>query len=54
MTKTECTAKVSGFIGKYLKKDIAEKLGISVPTLDTRLKQNNWKKGEIELIKILK
>lgn len=37
---------------KYEKKELAEKLGISRPTLDTRLEKNNWKKLELE--KLLK
>jgi DNA-binding Xre family transcriptional regulator len=35
---------------KYEKKELAEKLGISRPTLDSRLKNGNWKKLEIEKI----
>jgi len=37
---------------KYEKKELAEKLGISRPTLNTRLEKKNWKKLEIE--KLLK
>jgi DNA-binding Xre family transcriptional regulator len=37
---------------KYEKKELAEKLGISRPTLNKRLEKNNWKKLEIE--KLLK
>lgn len=37
---------------KYEKKELAKKLGISRPTLNTRLEKNNWKKLEIE--KLLK
>ena len=54
MTKEQATLKVQGFRGNYTDEEIAGKLGISKPTLYTRLKQHNWKKGEIELIKILK
>jgi hypothetical protein len=32
---------------------LADKLGISRPTLDTRLEKNNWKKSEIALLKQL-
>ena len=35
---------------KYEKKELAEKLGISRPTLDNRLKNGTWKKLEIEKI----
>lgn len=34
----------------FTKTDLAEKLGISRPTLDTRLKLGNWKKGELAII----
>ena len=37
---------------KYEKKELAEKLCISIPTLNTRSEKNNWKKLEIE--KLLK
>jgi len=33
--------------------EIAELLGIGRPTLDNRLKDNSWKKGELEIIKSL-
>lgn len=37
----------------FTKTDLAEKLGISRPTLDTRLKVSNWKKGELAIIETL-
>ena len=37
----------------FTKTDLAEKLGISRPTLDTRIKQHNWKKGELAIIETL-
>ena len=37
---------------KFEKKELSEKLGISRPTLNSRLKNGKWKKLEIE--KILK
>lgn len=50
MTKFECTNKVESL--RYCKKDadIAKIIGISKPTLYTRLKRNNWKVSEIYLI----
>ena len=37
--------------GQITKFDLAEKLGISRVTLDTRLVKDNWKKGEKVLLK---
>lgn len=37
----------------YTKVTLAEKLGISRPTLDKRLKFGNWKKGELAIIETL-
>ena len=54
MTKEQATLKVQGFRGNYTDEEIAGKLGVSKPTLYTRLKQHNWKKGEISLIEKLK
>jgi len=36
--------------GRYTKIEICEELGISRPTLDSRLEKHNWKKLEIKLI----
>lgn len=33
---------------------LADKLGITRPTLDTRLMNDNWKKSEIQTLLILK
>lgn len=38
---------------KRSKVTLAEKLGISRPTLDKRLKLGNWKKGELAIIDLL-
>ena len=38
-------------IGLLTKMELAEKLGISRVTLDTRLEKNNWKKSELHLLK---
>ena len=33
--------------------DLAERLGISRVTLDTRLSKDNWKKGELAILKLV-
>ena len=53
MNQTEATLKVKGLKGNIPDDQLAEKIGISKPTLYTRLVKMNWKKGEIELIKQL-
>jgi DNA-binding XRE family transcriptional regulator len=40
-------------ISNYSKSWLADKLGISRPTLDIRLEKDNWKKSEIALLKQL-
>jgi hypothetical protein len=40
-------------IGQQSKSWLAEKLGISRPTLDIRLNSGNWKKSEIQMLLIL-
>ena len=40
-------------IGQQSKLWLADKLGISRPTLDTRLSTGNWKKSEIQMLLIL-
>lgn len=39
--------------GQITKFDLALKLGISRVTLDTRLEKDNWKKGELALLKLV-
>lgn len=39
--------------GQITKFDLAEKLGISRVTLDTRLVKDNWKKGELAILKMV-
>lgn len=51
MNQKEATLKVQGLKGNITDDKLAEKIGISKPTLYTRLVKSNWKKGEIELIK---
>ena len=33
------------------KSELADVLGISRPTLDTRLEKSNWRKGEVVLLR---
>ena len=49
----DITQKVLRLLLKETKEEIHKKIGISRPTLDARLKFNNWKKSEITLIKTL-
>ena len=44
--------RVNDWIGNYSKSEIARMLNISRPTLNSRLKKNNWK--YIEIASILK
>lgn len=39
--------------GQITKFDLAKELGIGRPTLDRRLKNEKWKKGEIAIIQML-
>lgn len=39
--------------GLLKKTEVAKRIGISRPTLNSRLKKNNWKKSEKLLIKVL-
>jgi len=43
--------KIKKLVLKYPKEDLADKIGITRPTLNTRLEKGNWKKGEIAIIK---
>lgn len=54
MTKYEATLKVKKLIQLKSKDEISKTIGITRPTLDTRLKVHNWKNVEIFLIKNLK
>lgn len=55
ITDITATIKIMAMLnsGRITKYNLAEKLGIGRPTLDTRLKNNSWKKGELEIIKSL-
>lgn len=53
MTKSEATFKAKLMLIKYSVDELAKKIGISKPTLYTRLSENNWKLGEISLLEKL-
>jgi DNA-binding Xre family transcriptional regulator len=55
ITPTTATVKVCALINssRISKKDLADKLGITRPTLDRRINKKDWKKGELEIIKSL-
>jgi len=44
------TTKVKLLLFKYTKEELSIMIGISRPTLDTRLEKENWKKSEISHI----
>jgi len=44
------TKRVNDWIGLYTKSQICDIIGISRPTLDFRLENDNWKKKEIDII----
>ena len=46
--------KVFMIIGKYSKTYLAEKLGITKPTLDKRINRGGWLNTEIEVIEKLR
>lgn len=48
MNKT--TTAVKNLLQKYTKEEVSQMIGISRPTLDTRLQKNNWKVSEISHI----
>jgi hypothetical protein len=49
----EVTSRVKLWIrdGLYTKTDFSSIIGMSRPTLDSRLKKSNWSKNEIDIIK---
>ena len=53
ITAITATIRVNAMINsnRITKIDLADKLGIGRPTLDSRLKKHSWKKGELEIIK---
>ena len=53
MTKFEATQKIKKRLFEKTKDEVSKELGISRPTLDFRLQNNNWKISEITHIKSL-
>ncbi len=53
MTRIEATSKVKLLLIDFTIDEISAKIGISKPTLYTRLSMHNWKLGELALIKTL-
>lgn len=49
----EIKIKGKTFLVQMNKLELAEELGISRPTLNTRLEKNNWKKGEEAILRRL-
>lgn len=54
INKLEATAKIGRVRTSYTDEELALKLGITKPTLYTRLVKSNWKKGELSLIESIK
>jgi predicted DNA-binding transcriptional regulator AlpA len=54
MTKLEATAKVQRLRISFTDEEVVKKIGISKPTLYTRISNHNWKVSEIFLIEKLK
>ena len=53
MTKQEITAKVQRLRISYTDDEVSKMIGLSKPTLYTRIKTNKWKVSEIYLIEKL-
>jgi hypothetical protein len=55
ITGITATIRVNAMLNsnRITKVDLADKLGIGRPTLDVRIKNHSWKKGELEIIKTL-
>lgn len=53
MNKTEATFKANLLLTGITIEQLAKKLGITKPTLYTRLSESNWKLGEIALLERL-
>lgn len=53
MTKLETTAKVQRLRNSYTDEELIKKIGISKPTLYSRIANHKWKTSEIFLIEKL-
>lgn len=51
MTNLEATTKARNLLLTNTVDQLAKKIGISKPTIYTRLHNHKWKLGEIELLK---
>lgn len=52
ITEITATIRINALLNSgKTKVELSEKLGIGRPTLDKRLLNNSWKKGELEIIK---
>ena len=54
MTKLETTAKVQRLRISYSDEEVCKKIGITKPTLYSRIANHKWKVSEIYLIEKLK
>ncbi len=54
MNKTEATLLANALLNHITVDDLAKKIGITKPTLYVRLRDKNWKLGEIALLEKLK
>jgi hypothetical protein len=50
MTRLEATSKAKLLLIDFTVEDLAKNIGITKPTLYTRLAEHNWKLGEIALL----
>ena len=55
ITNITATIKLNAMLNSSIitKIELAERLGITRPTLDIRLSKSNWKKSELHLIKAM-
>ena len=54
MTKLEATTKIQNLRLTYTDEELSKKIGITRPTLNTRVKNHKWKVSELFLIEKLK
>jgi len=53
MTKYDASQRVKRLLCFKSQEDVAKEIGISRPTLNSRLERNNWKVSELFLIERL-
>lgn len=54
MNRTEATLLANSLLTNITVDELAKKIGITKPTLYVRLRDKNWKLGEIALLEKLK